>query len=554
LAEPLLSVRELSVTLPGGRPLVGPLSFNLPPGGTLALVGESGSGKSLTSLAVIGLLPPPLSVGPTSRLIWHDGRDLSALAPGDRRRMRGAEIAMIFQEPMTALNPMFPVGDQIAEALAAHTDLSRRARFAEVQSLLDLVGIDRPAERAASYPHELSGGMRQRAMIAMAVACRPKLLLADEPTTALDVTIQRQVLDLLADLQDRLGMAMIFVTHDLGVVCRIADEVVVLEKGREVERGPVADLLRAPRQDYTRDLIAAVPPLHGPRLARLGREARPAPSAPSQPRDATLLVVEGLGKTYRTVAGAEVEALRDVSFDLFRGETLGIVGESGSGKSTIARVLTGLTPPSAGRLAFDGSPIDWRGATGRRLRRRIQMVFQDPWSSLDPRMNVEAILTEGMVVHGLGRDTQDRRRRALRLLDLVALPSETLHRHPHEFSGGQRQRIAIARALSVEPELLIADEALSALDVTVQAQVANLLIDLKGAVDLSMIFIGHDLAVVRHLCDRVAVMHRGRVVEAGETEKVLLRPEADYTETLVAAVLSPLAPDTHRGSAFIGRR
>ncbi len=545
MAEPLLSVRDLSVILPRGRTLVGPLSFDLAPGQTLALVGESGSGKSLTSLAVIGLLSPPLSAAPASRLIWQDGRDLASLAPRDRRRMRGAEIGMIFQEPMSALNPMFPVGDQIAEALAAHTDLSRRARVAEVQRLLDLVGIDRPAERAASYPHELSGGMRQRAMVAMAVSCGPKLLLADEPTTALDVTIQRQVLDLLSDLQERLGMAMIFVTHDLGVVSRIADEVIVLERGREVERGPVTELLGAPRQEYTRDLIAAVPPMHGPRLARLGRDASPAQPTPAKPRESPLLTVEGLGKTYRTVAGAEVEALCDVSFDLIRGETLGIVGESGSGKSTVARVLTGLTPPSTGRLAFDGVPIDWRGQRGRRLRRRIQMVFQDPWSSLDPRMNVEAILTEGMVIHGLGRDIHDRRKRALRLLDLVALPSASLDRHPHEFSGGQRQRISIARALAVEPELLIADEALSALDVTVQAQVANLLIDLKDALGLSMIFIGHDLAVVRHVCDRMAVMYRGRIVENGTSDRVMFEPTASYTRALLSAA-NPFSIPTPR--------
>ena len=517
-----LIVENLILRLPPGadRPLaLDGVSLHVDPGEVLCLVGESGSGKSLLAAAVLRLLPPGVTVA--GGRVALGGTNLLSLPERDMRRIRGARVAMVFQDPSTALNPLHRVGDQVAEPFRTHTDLSRAAVQTRVLDLLAQVGLPDPAGAAAAYPHQLSGGQRQRVAIATALALEPDVLIADEPTTALDVTTQAQVLALMRDLQRRRGMALLFVTHDFGVVAEIADRVAVLQRGVLVEHGPAQQVLNHPAHPYTRALIAAVPPL--------------APAAPRPVSSEAILVAEGLTKTYR--AGrfsrrAPVQALDRVSVTLPRGGTLGVVGESGSGKSTLARVLLRLLPPDAGTVRLDG--VDLLHLPRREAAQRIGMVFQDPYASLNPRRRVGDLVAQGPMLHGMARGPAFALARDL--LAQVALDPAAADRFPHEFSGGQRQRIALARALALQPAVLVADEPVSALDVSVQAQVLALLAELRTRLGLSVVFVTHDLRVAGRICDRVAVMRRGVVVEEGTTEQVFLRPQHEYTQALLAAV------------------
>jgi len=521
----LLSVENLTVALPpgGDRPhAVEGISLSVNPGEILCVVGESGSGKSITANAAMGLLPKGLPV--TSGRILFEGQDLLTLPPEAMRNLRGQRIAMIFQEPMTALNPIMRVGEQIAEAMRVHGaggDAGTR-----VPELLAAVNLPDPAAIARSYPFRLSGGQRQRVMIAMALALEPSLLIADEPTTALDVTTQMQILRLIREIQARRGTGVMFITHDFGVVAEIADRVAVMQKGRIVEQGPAAEVLNNPQHPYTRGLIAAVP--HG--AAMTG----PPSSAPP------VLEVRSVEKTYRRPGGwfgpkPVLKAVHDADFILRRGETLGLVGESGSGKSTLARCVVKLVEPEKGEIIFEGEdlrPLS-RGAW-KPFRKKIQMVFQDPFASLNPRRMVGDIIAEGPITHGVERGVA--LERARELLRLVQLDPGAIGRYPHEFSGGQRQRIGIARALAMEPELLIADEPVSALDVSVQAQVLALLADIRARLGLTMLFITHDLRVAAQICDRIAVMQRGAIVEQGPTAEVFGNPRHDYTRQLLDSI------------------
>ncbi|BDG72785.1 ABC transporter ATP-binding protein [Roseomonas fluvialis] len=522
----LLSVEGLTVALPPGGDrahAVEDITLRVDPGEIVCVVGESGSGKSITANAVMGLLPKQLPV--KAGRILFEGQDLLALGAEPMRRLRGARLAMIFQEPMTALNPVMRVGDQIAEAMRVHgagRDAARR-----VPELLAAVNLPDPAATARSYPFRLSGGQRQRVMIAMALALEPSLLIADEPTTALDVTTQMQILRLIREIQSRRGTGVLFITHDFGVVAEIADRVAVMQHGRIVEQGTAKDVLNRPQHPYTRALIAAVP--HGaPGAARAPDTGPP------------VLVTKGVEKTYRRAGGwfgpkPVVRAVHDADFTLTRGETLGLVGESGSGKSTLARCVVKLVEPERGEIIFEGAdlrPLS-RGAW-KPYRRKIQMIFQDPFASLNPRRRVGEIIAEGPITHGTPRSMAEARAREL--LALVQLDPGAMDRYPHEFSGGQRQRIGIARALAMEPELLIADEPVSALDVSVQAQVLALLADIRDRLGLTMLFITHDLRVAAQVCDRIAVMQRGAIVEQGLTAEVFGNPQHAYTRQLLDSI------------------
>jgi peptide/nickel transport system ATP-binding protein len=520
----LLSVEGLTVGLPAGGDranAVEEVTLSVAPGEILCVVGESGSGKSVTANATMRLLPPGLPI--RAGRILFEGQDLTRLSPEAMRRLRGARLAMIFQEPMTALNPVLRIGEQIAEALRAHGAGATAAR--RVPELLEAVRLPDPAAIASSYPFRLSGGQRQRVMIAMALALEPSLLIADEPTTALDVTTQMQILRLVREIQGRRGTGVMFITHDFGVVAEIADRVAVMQKGHVVEQGMARDVLDRPQHPYTRALIAAVP--HG--------AATPRPPVEGPP----LLRVKGVAKTYRRGGWfgvrPAVRAVHDADFVLARGETLGLVGESGSGKSTLARCVVRLVAPEKGEIVFDGQdlrPLP-RGAW-KPYRKRIQMVFQDPFASLNPRRRVGDIIAEGPVTHGAPRAAA--LARARELLALVQLDPGAMERYPHEFSGGQRQRIGIARALAMEPELLIADEPVSALDVSVQAQVLDLLADIRARLGLTMLFITHDLRVAAQVCDRVAVMQQGAIVEQGPTSQVFSDPHHPYTRQLLDSI------------------
>jgi len=520
----LLRVEGLTVALPpgGDRPhAVEGITLEVDTGEILCVVGESGSGKSITANAVMGLLPKALPRR-AGRIVL-EGVELTAQSPEALRRLRGSRMAMIFQEPMTALNPLMRVGDQIAEALSVHGE-GRRARD-RVPELLAAVNLPDPTAIARSHPFRLSGGQRQRVMIAMALALEPRLLIADEPTTALDVTTQMQILRLIREIQARRGTGVLFITHDFGVVAEIADRVAVMQHGRIVEQGAARDVLDAPRHEYTRRLIAAVP--HGAPDARAAIATEP------------VLEARSLAKTYRRGGwfGAKslVRAVHDADFTLRRGETLGLVGESGSGKSTLARCVVRLVQPEAGEIRFHGADLrPLTRAAWKPYRKRIQMVFQDPYASLNPRRRVGDIIAEGPVTHGEPRAAAlDRARDLLRL---VGLDPGAMDRYPHEFSGGQRQRIGIARALAMEPELLIADEPVSALDVSVQAQVLALLADIRQRLGLTMLFITHDLRVAAQVCDRVAVMQHGAIVEQGPTAEVFGAPRHAYTRQLLDSI------------------
>ncbi len=561
---PLLAVRDLRISF-GAMAAVRGMSFEVRRGETVALVGESGSGKSVTSLALMGLLGgnPQVSGSALLQTKQFGEIDLLTAPENQKRKLRGREMAMIFQEPMSSLNPVHRCGEQIDEVLRHHLGLIGAQAAARSLSLLTAAGLPDPARAARAYPHELSGGQKQRVMIAMALACSPSLLIADEPTTALDVTVQARILRLLADLRAEHDAALLFITHDLGVVAEIADRVLVLYRGDLVESGSVQEVFRNPQHPYTRGLLACRPQRTAQRLAVLPTVADflwIASDEPAQPpisnyrpfttanskletQNSKLLTATNLTVRYPTGGGlfsratGSVAAVDGVSLTLAPGETLALVGESGCGKSTLGRVLLGLTKPSAGTVTFaDEDLTGFSAARWRRYRREVQLIFQDPLAALDPMQTAGAALTEPMLVHGLHGSDAARRARAFDLLARVGLQAEHFGRYPHEFSGGQRQRLCIARALALEPQVLVCDESVSALDVSVQAQVLNLLNELKRSLGLAMLFITHDLNVAWFVADRVAVMQRGRIVESGPADAVFNDPQHEYTRTLLAAV------------------
>jgi peptide/nickel transport system ATP-binding protein len=537
LSSPVLSIEGLSIALPAGADrayAIEGLDLQLQPGKITCLVGESGSGKSMVARALLGLLPPRVKI--SSGALRFGAIDLARASEKQLRGIRGRDIGMVFQEPMTALNPLHRVGLQVDEVLRLHTDLPRKARRERVVQLLADVHLPEPERLYRSYPHQLSGGQRQRIVIAMALAMQPKLLIADEPTTALDVTTQAQILAQLRDLQLQRQTSVLFITHDFGVVAEIADRVAVLQRGKLVEEGPRDDVLRSPQHPYTRALLAAVPRLR-------------APPRPVGVAGVPILEARDLQKTYkgRGFRSRATVALDHVSLILRRGETLGLVGESGSGKSTLARVLARLASADSGDVIIGGEGVTYLSRRQLRpYRRRIQMIFQDPYASLDPRQRVGDIIAEGPLIHGAGGAVT--RARVAELLDLVGLSASAAARYPHEFSGGQRQRIGIARALAMDPEILVADEAVSALDVSVQAQVLQLLAGIKSKLGLSMLFVTHDLRVALQICDRIAVMRAGQIVELGDAATVHSAPVHPYTRELFAAVPGAVWEQAHQGA------
>ena len=532
--ETVLSIRELSIALPKGadRALaVEGVSYEVMRGEIMCVVGESGSGKSMAANAIMGLLPK--GVNATQGEVLFEGQDLLTMTEKQHRTLRGLKIGMIFQEPMTALNPLMRVGAQIAEVFEAHGQLTPKERQARALELLIEVGIPQPEKAIRAYPFELSGGQRQRVMIAMALALEPTLLIADEPTTALDVTTQAQILALIRDLQQRRGMAVMFITHDFGVVAEIASRVCVMRHGKIVELGDARSVLENPQDAYTQALIAAIP-------------SNAVPPHRDTDQVAPLLEIKGLQKVFRSRGGwfkpaREVHALNDVSLTLARGETVSIVGESGSGKSTLGRCVVRLEHPDSGELLLDGVNLSQlKGDALRRERHRVQMIFQDPYASLNPRTKVGMAIAQGPIANGTPKAAA--LKRAGELLDMVGLGASAVERYPHEFSGGQRQRIGIARALALDPELIVADEAVSALDVSIQAQVLELLEELKQRLSLSLLFITHDLRVAAQLCDRIVVMQHGRIIEQGSAEQIFLAPREAYTQDLLDAIPGREAP------------
>ena len=531
MTKKLLSISDLSILLPTGADrqyAVQDIDLELNAGETVCVVGESGSGKSLTARAVMGLLPAPhVRVGKGE--IIFGAEDLTKVTYERLRELRGSEISMIFQEPMTALNPVMTIGDQIDEIFRYHVSMSAKERAEKALSLLVDVNLPDPEKIIDAYPHELSGGQRQRSMIAMALALGPKILIADEPTTALDVTTQAQILELISDMQKRLNTGVLFITHDFGVVADIADRVIVMQHGKIVETGTTKQVLQKPKHPYTKSLIAAIPRLK-PRKAR-SRAAE------------VVLKTEGVCKSFgggKSFFGfgkpnREVKAVQNVQIELRRGETLGVVGESGSGKSTLARCVIRLIDSDEGQIKLGDVDITKLSRKDLRpYRKRIQMVFQDPFASLNPRIRVGDIISQGPILQG--EDKEDASKHAYELLDIVGLDRRSFDRFPHEFSGGQRQRIGIARALSLKPDILVADEPVSALDVSIQAQILELLDDIREQMDLSMLFITHDLRVAAQVCDYVAVMQYGKIVEMGPTAKLFKDPKDAYTKSLLAAV------------------
>ena len=548
----LLSIQDLKVAFRMGKvdgvmqrfEAVKGVGFDVPENGTVALVGESGSGKSVTAMSIINLLPDNAE---RSGNIAYQGRDLLHAELRELQALRGKDIACVFQDPMGSLNPVFTVGQQLCEPLIKHLGMKPREAWARAEGLLSEVGISEPRRRLKAYPHELSGGQQQRVMIAMALSCEPKLLIADEPTTALDVTIQRQILELIAKLKERHRMSVLFISHDLGLVGEIADHVMVMRNGIVREQGPVARIFNAPQDAYTKALLACRPHL-GENPARLmvidehmqGQSARK-PAKPKDPQAPVLLEVKALAKSFWLHTGLfgrrEFKAVQNVNFQLRRGHTLGVVGESGSGKTTMGLTLLRLHEPTGGEVMFDGRNLLTLNDRDRQhMRRRIQIVFQNPYASLNPRFTVGQTLIEPMEIHKIGASTAEREERARALLEKVGLDATAFGKYPHEFSGGQRQRIAIARCLTLEPEVLILDEAVSALDVSVQAQVLNLLKDLQDELGLAYVFISHDLAVVRFISDEVLVMKDGAVVEQATAEEILAAPKQEYTKRLLGAI------------------
>jgi peptide/nickel transport system ATP-binding protein len=556
ITRPVLSVENLTTsfkTPEGWKAVIRDISLHVDAGETVAIVGESGSGKSVTALSTMRLLPPGRSR--TEGRILLDGKDLLTASEAEMRKVRGGSIGMIFQEPMTSLNPVFTIGNQIAEALVLHRGLSWSQAEAETVRLMERVRIPAAKARLHEYPHKFSGGMRQRVMIAMALACRPKLLIADEPTTALDVTIQAEILHLLRELQREENMGVLFITHDMGVVAEIADRTVVMFRGDMVETGKTDEIFAAPKAIYTKSLLASIP-----RLGTMGAAAAPKrfPEVDASTGDAVdgremnpvastvepILKVDNLAVRFDLPNG-RVHAVEDVSFDLRPGETLSLVGESGCGKSTTGRAIIRLVNPSAGSIVIGGQDVTKAGTRELRdMRRTSQMIFQDPFASLNPRITVGSAIAEPILAHGLmGR--KDAKARVAELLEQVGLSAAMADRHPHEFSGGQRQRISIARALALNPKFIVADEAVSALDVSVKAQVSNLLLDLQEKHELAYLFISHDMAVVERMSHRVAVMFLGEIVEIGPRAAIFDNPQHAYTRRLISAV--PIPDPSRRG-------
>lgn len=559
--RPLLSIKNLTVdfiTPDNQMRAVDNISFDVPMGKTVGIVGESGSGKSVTSLAVMRLLPqPPARI---SGEILFDGTNLLNLSDDAMRKIRGDKIAMIFQEPMTSLNPVFRTGAQVAETLMLHRGMNKKVAWEKAIDLFNEVGIPNPSQKVMAYPHEMSGGQKQRVMIAMAIACDPKLLICDEPTTALDVTIQKQVLELLKSLQEKHKMSMLFITHDLGVIADIADDVVVMYRSKMVEKDKTRAIFESSHHPYTKGLIACRPDLganpkrlltvsdfmdeegNGLKVTR-ERVQVFEKDYEAKNNNPILLEVKDIHTHFPIKGGllgrqvGEVKAVNGVSFTLKRGKTLGLVGESGCGKTTLGRTILRLVEPTSGSIVYEGKDITKATHEEMRLlRRKMQIIFQDPYSSLNPRMTVGEILTEPLVVHGLGGGKSERLSAAKELMEKVGLKANQLNRYPHEFSGGQRQRICIARALMLRPEFVICDESVSALDVSIQAQVLNLLLDLQQEFKLTYIFISHDLGVVNFISDEVGVMNGGRLVEMGNADRIYRQPREEYTKTLLGAI------------------
>lgn len=562
MTAPLLSVRNLTVefhTSEGVTRAVNNISFDIPHGKTIGIVGESGSGKSVTSLAVMGLLQKPAAKILSGEILFN-GEDLLTYDENQMRKLRGNQISMIFQEPMTSLNPVFKVGEQISEALRIHKNMNPKEAWDKAVDLLTQVGIPNPAASAHKYPHEMSGGQKQRVMIAMAISCEPKLLIADEPTTALDVTIQKQVLELMHDLQQKYKMSMMFITHDLGVIADIADDVVVMYRSNVVEKNTAQHIFQTATHPYTKGLIACRPNLgNNPKrlltvsdfMTESGEEIKldtkkvevfDKETVPEKTSE-ILLEVKNLVTQFPIKGGLfgrtvdHHKAVNDVSFTLKKGQTLGLVGESGCGKTTLGRSILRLIEPAAGEIIYKGRDITKASAEEmRQLRKQMQIIFQDPYSSLNPRMTVTEILTEPLVIHNVGANRAERIERAKWLVEKVGLKVNQMNRYPHEFSGGQRQRICIARALMLNPEFVICDESVSALDVSVQAQVLNLLLDLQEEFGLTYIFISHDLSVVNFISDHVGVMNAGRIVEMDRASEIYKNPREEYTRTLLSAI------------------
>jgi peptide/nickel transport system ATP-binding protein len=574
--EKLIEIKNLSISFPhdaGRVRVVDDISFHIGRGETVGLVGESGSGKSVTSLSLMRLLPEPVASIEGS-ILFHDHDkpvDLLQLSADEIRRYRGFKLGMIFQEPMSSLNPVFTCGDQIVEAIILHRKISRREAESQVVELFRKVQLPDPEQMLHRYPHQLSGGQKQRVMIAMAICCNPALVIADEPTTALDVTVQQAILKLLKQLQLDLQISVLFITHDLGVVAEIADRVMVMYKGKLVEQGTVRQIFEAPRHPYTKGLLACRPPLDrhlkklpviadfmeekdgeltvkDTNIQALLHELEMPPGVAQrrmqqmQEAAPVLQVLELVSrfpgkKNFLGKVESWTYAVNQVSFDLFPGETLGLVGESGCGKTTLSRAILQLIRPASGQVLYRGEDLcTMQDKTLRKLRKKVQIIFQDPYSSLNPRLTVGQAIMEPMQVHDLYGNDRSRRRKTMELLEKVTLSPRHFYRYPHEFSGGQRQRIGIARALAVEPDFIICDESVSALDVSVQAQVLNLLLELREEYRFSSIFISHDLSVVKFMCDRILVMNKGRIEESGTADEVYFHPRSAYTRQLIAAI------------------
>ncbi len=562
MSNPIVSIKDLAIefiTDEGVIPAVKKVSFDIPKGKTLGLVGESGSGKSVSSMAIMQLIPMPPGKINGGEIIYKD-QNLLSLPDSKMRRLRGNKISMIFQEPMTSLNPVFTVGEQITETLRLHQGMNKKEAFEKSIELLHQVGIPNPKQRICSYPHEMSGGQRQRVMIAIAISCQPELLIADEPTTALDVTIQKQILELLAQLQDEFHMSIMFITHDLGVIADIADEVVVMYKGNVVEKGLTKDIFTSPCHPYTKGLLACRPSLEK-KLKRLptisnfmtkegeeiawdvGNMELAQDMRPITDDNPVILEVKDLKKHFplkKSLFGkvlSWVRAVDGVSFQVREKRTLGLVGESGCGKTTIGRTILRLIESTDGSIIYRGQNItQLKGEELRQLRRKIQIIFQDPYASLNPRMTIGSAIQEPMTVHQIGDNKKQRQEMAGDLMKKVDLDPSMMGRYPHEFSGGQRQRICIARALAVRPEFIVCDESVSALDVSVQAQILNLLLDLQDELNLTYIFISHDLAVVKFIADELAVMDQGKMVEMASAMEIYQNPKKEYTQNLLSAI------------------
>ena len=552
----MLTIKDVSVSFRDGNEwnhAVKSISFSLPRNKILGVVGESGSGKSVTSLALLGLLPEKDTK--ISGEVFFNQQELLNFSEGEFRQIRGSEIAMIFQEPMTSLNPTLSCGKQVAEVFKTHTKLSNKEIKTEVLQLFEKVKLPRPAAMYDSYPHQISGGQKQRVMIAMAIACKPKLLIADEPTTALDVTVQKEIILLLKEIQSETKMSILFISHDLALISEIADEVIVMYKGEIVEQGDVRTIFKNPKKEYTKALMNAKPSLNErleklPTVADFGHDFIPQEITARSRSEAhakiygqrPILEVQNLFKEYITKTSffnknEVVKAIDDVSFNLYEGETLGLVGESGCGKTTLGRTILKLEKQNAGKIFYKGKDItQLKGRELKNLRKEIQIIFQDPFSSLNPRITVDEAILEPMKVHKIGANAAERKQYVFDLLEKVGLEKEHFYRYPHEFSGGQRQRIGIARIIALQPKIIICDESVSALDVSVQAQVLNLLNDLKGEFGFTYIFISHDLSVVKYMSDQLIVMNKGQIEEIGDADEIYKSPQSDCTKKLINSI------------------